>query len=497
VSGEPRLEADTGDGGRFCVTGDLPGISASGGLLAVRRVADDQWLTSSGLCSSDRPQWFPFHCDEGTAGETWLEVRAAALLDLIASPPTGPLSARLRFVATARHDAFELDIDLRFPGAATASQGDVPPGEASDAYTEMSDPTTGDGPTAEAEPPASLEPHDKVVPRDGATASTGDLNIPPTEQQPDQSQKSRSDPVEPASAAAVIGSRTTDAADASLTNTATATLPTMRTDSPTDKVDIASESRPAPPPPEEEANASKRKDNPAQEPDLSAGAPVEVRASPPVVRNVGPAIDADNLPLSIWPTGSAVLGLEGEAPQVLDAQSNNAPIPKQLPWQRVVAVATILALAAIAVTWWWPHGAVPVVNENPTDEHGADCARAANQPHCPPPENDTGLPVPETILPELDTKSPVTETKMPELDAKSPVAETKLPELDAKSPEADTEPLEGGAAREQLEPYFESAPQGEPDCARTPNHSNCLSPEEDTKPPAADTTRQQLKDFFQ
>jgi hypothetical protein len=437
VSGEPRLVADTGDSGRLCVTGDLPGMSASGGLLAVRRVADDQWLTGSGLWSADRPQWFPFHCDEGTAGETCLEVRAATLLDLIATPPTGPLSARLRFVATAQHDALELDIDLTLPCAVATSQGDDLPSEASDAQTPVTGLTPGDGPTAEAEPPASVEPHDAVVPRDGATGSAGDLQIPPTtERQPDQSQRSRSDPAERASAAAVIGSRAADAADASPTDTATGTLPTIPTESQTDKVDIAPESRPGPLEPDDEADASKRNDNPAQAPDLSANAPVEARADPPVTRDPGPAIDANDLPLSVWPTGSAKPELEGETAQAPDAKSNDGPMTKQLYWQRVGVIATMLVLAAIAVTWWF--------SQSPKDG---------------------------SILPPGPAPTPP-----------------------RPAPTTPPRPLNDNATRKLLERYFPA--QDGLDCARTPNHPDCRSPEDATIPPAADTTRQQLEDFF-
>jgi hypothetical protein len=113
MSGLPWLELSDEGQGKLNLIGDTQALPAGGGgLLAVRRIDDDHWISGVGHWQPDRPQWFPFRRDTNQSGGPLIEVAAAPLLELFASPPGDALSVRLRFPATTGRDVTGVDLAL-------------------------------------------------------------------------------------------------------------------------------------------------------------------------------------------------------------------------------------------------------------------------------------------------------------------------------------------------------------------------------------------------
>jgi hypothetical protein len=189
MSGEPRLEVSDQGQGLINLVGDPAALPASGGgLLAVRRFGDEHWLTGAGQWQPGRPQWFPFGRETPRPGTTVLEVAAAPLLDLFASPPAEALSVRLRFPARAGQDAQELDLDLRLPGAAQPVAAPASPEPSADdipASAPATDPGSehDDTPVADAAPDSGITEAVPLRPEVGQPAETAvasDATSPPT-----------------------------------------------------------------------------------------------------------------------------------------------------------------------------------------------------------------------------------------------------------------------------------------------------------------------------
>jgi hypothetical protein len=182
MSEEPRLEVSDQGQGLINLVGDPAALPASGGgLLAVRRIGDEHWLTAAGQWQPSRPQWFPFGRETPRPGTKVLEVAAAPLLDLFASPPAEALSVRLRFPARAGQDSQELDLDLRLPGAPASPE---PSADDMPASAPATDPgyEHADAPVADAAPDAGITEPVPLRPelrQPAGTATAPDATSPP------------------------------------------------------------------------------------------------------------------------------------------------------------------------------------------------------------------------------------------------------------------------------------------------------------------------------
>jgi len=225
ASGEPQLEIGEDCDGCLLVAGTLPALPARGGLLALRRVGADGWLTSSGHWSAPGPQWFPFARDLGADGRVRLEVRAPAMLALFAA---------LRDMAAALHWARRLQVRVAFlatlgllvlaePLASLLQDGNLVWGLRAiglllPAYGLFvvyygvlnprqgeSRPTasaTGNGRSATPVPPPTLDTQPEDRARDAGIGALGDSRATPPAGQGDGLSKPRSDADETGSACA-------------------------------------------------------------------------------------------------------------------------------------------------------------------------------------------------------------------------------------------------------------------------------------------------------
>jgi hypothetical protein len=526
ASGEPQLEIGEDCDGCLLVAGTLPALPARGGLLALRRVGADGWLTSSGHWSAPGPQWFPFARDLGADGRVRLEVRAPAMLALFAALPAESISVRLHFAATAERDLVELDMELRRPSVTDGNEADAPtvddaplgegedegevadpgPGPEADPRQGESRPTasaTGNGRSATPVPPPTLDTQPEDRARDAGIGALGDSRATPPAGQGDGLPKPRSDADETGSACAAPQVPIAAPAAAARTDIAASSMHAGLPAEPADPPSRSASEVPAPAP-----AASPADDHPPQPRDPSShavpAAGADAPATPAAIAH--PAREAPDTELTSRATNPAAPADGGAS--IRPTGLHAAPSEKRHGGQRVgILLATLLIPIAIGLAWWfWPDdmGDMKLDPVEPPGTPGAELpAHQVLVTDPPAGPSSAAHPDPETPGEEPPVaERPLAEPPVEPPPADAPQARPSFPHGDQPPAPGAPTPANGSAApdaqvaREKLQRFFESAAPAPVDCRRTPQDSNCPLSEDGTEPLDADAARQRLKDFF-